>query len=192
MPTRLTFAPALVAVIAAGAAATYVPMHTWGALRTSLLPAMSVIAAAILVRLNRGFPFNNADQFTLEEARRLVASIVGIVKSLRMLIIAVIVSMLWLAMSPTLAPHVSDFTAKWPIIPADRILSGSIGMLLAYSIFRIFQVVQSDVDLAILQGELLERAIQRKAASQFVATQPADAERGAIAGASGFGRPLSN
>jgi hypothetical protein len=154
-----------------------------------LLPALSVIAAAVLVRLARGLPFSNADQFELDEARRIGAAFVQIAKSLRALFFAALVGMLWLALAPEVAaglgPAVKGTRYEPLLGPA---LSGSVGVILAYTLARMIGVVQGDVSLARLQSSLLEQAVQRKAAARF--DKQIETPSSAIAGQTGFGRPL--
>jgi hypothetical protein len=164
-------------------------MADWGALRASVLPALSVIAAGILVRLARGVPFSNPDQFDVEEARKIGAAFVQVARSLRALIFATLIAMLWLAVAPALAERLNPLISPTLIGPYfEPFLSGTVGFLVAYAVYRMVEVVQGDVSLAITQSSLLEKATQRKAAKKY--EEHVAGATSSIAGQHGFGKPL--
>lgn len=187
---RLTYAPIVIPSAAAVAAAAWLSMADWSGLRPNLLPALSVIAAGVLVRLARGVPFTNPDHFTVEEARQIGAAFVQVARSLRALIYATLVTMLWLAISPTIAEKIAAVATKpnWGI-SIDAALSAIVGFLITYVVIRMVEVVQGDVSLAVTQRSLLEKAVERKAAATFENSRSQNAES-SIAGQSGFGKPL--
>jgi hypothetical protein len=186
---RVGYASVLIPIATGVAAGTWISMSDWGTLRASVLPALSVIAAGILVRLARGVPFSNPDQFEVEEARKIGAAFVQIARSLRALIFATLIAMLWLALSPTLAERLNPVIAPTWIGPYfEPFLSGTVGLLVAYAVWRMVEVVQGDVSLAITQSSLLEKATQRKAAKKY--EERIAGATSSITGRHGFGRSL--
>jgi hypothetical protein len=187
---RLSYSSLLIPVAFGAASGAWVSVSAWGELRSNLLPALSVIAAGVLVRLARGIPFSNPDQFEVQEARRISAAFVQVVRSLRALIYAILVAMLWLAVIPSLAQQLDPAISKTAFGRfLNPTLSATVGLVVAYAITRMIEVVQGDVSLAILQQSLLVKATERKAAAAFQATTDLDATS-TIAGQSRFGKPL--
>jgi hypothetical protein len=54
---KLKLTPVLVPGLVAAAAAVSIRVSTWDSIKVSLITALSVAAAAALVRLSRGLPF---------------------------------------------------------------------------------------------------------------------------------------
>lgn len=186
---RLSYSSILIPVAVSAASGAWVSVSAWGDLRFNLLPALSVIAAGVLVRLARGIPFSNPDQFEVEEARRISAAFVQVVRSLRALIYATLVAMLWLAVAPSLAQQLDPVISKMAFGRfLNPTLSATIGLVVAFAITRMIEVVQGDVSLAILQQSLLVKATERRAAAAFQATITSD-PTSPIAGQPRFGQP---
>ena len=187
---KLTIAPLAVPVLIAGVAAWIVPVLAWDQWRTGLLPAISVVAGAVLVRLARGFPFTNTDHFTLEDFRRVTAALKKIAKSLRALIAICMGSMVILILAPAISSKAHHSYYIYPDASfTDRCLSFVIGLAISYVFVRALQIVDSDISLLQLQTEVLDRVISRRNAKNMEEAVAPD-RTGAIAGAEGYGRSL--
>ncbi|MBH5372962.1 hypothetical protein [Bradyrhizobium glycinis] len=135
-------------------------------MKAGLLVALSVMAAGVLVRLARGLPFTSADHYEVDEVRRLTKAVEQIMRSLKLLILAVLLAMIVLV---TAASVLEAFNRHMPAFchwvgPA---LSGTIGLLLAYVCIRMWQVIRGDQELTSLQSKFIVRAVERKQAARF-------------------------
>jgi len=160
-PTHL-----LVPVVGAVVAALMVSVDFWDTSKASILTALSVIGAGVLVRLARGLPFTNADQFEVEEARKISSAIKQSIRALRILIIIILATMVSLVICKGV---LSEFLILWPkagSAPAS-VISGIVGLLLSYILIRIAAVIQGDVGLVDLQSEYFVKAVERKQAERF-------------------------
>lgn len=162
---------------------------TWSELKSSLLPAFTVIGAAVLVRLARGLPISSAENFELDEVRAIASGYLTLSRYLRALILVVLATMAWIGFGPMgvlkLAPTLRHFHL---LTVASSLVSASVGGLITYCGVRMAQVVQQDVVLTRLQGELLERAVQRRIAKNF--EQSVEVKSAPIAGRAGFGQVM--
>lgn len=187
---KVQAAPLALPAVAAIACGSFMSVDTWEQLRTAIIPGISVVAAAVLVRLARGLPFTNADHFTLAQFRDVRAKLEGNAGKLRMLIFISMTSIVSLIAAPLVLGMVRRATASGLITGlADSALSALTASAVAYSFVRVIEVVQSDVGLLKLQGKIIEGAITRKNAATFE-KQVEDAPKPGIAGSSSFGRPL--
>ncbi|WP_432284957.1 hypothetical protein SLT36_26125 [Aminobacter sp. BA135] len=141
----------------------------WDAAKPSLLTAMSVIAAGVLVRLARGLPFNNPDQFALDEARQIASAIRQSIRALRALIAVIFSAMGSLVFAKAINTAMVAATFV-PVKVAPYIepgISAVVGFLLTYVFVRIFAVIKGDVSLTDLQTDLLVKSVERKQAERF-------------------------
>ena len=159
---RFRFFQRLILPTLAGIAAWFaVPLSFWDSARAGLLTALSVLAAAVLVRLARGLPFTNADHFEVEEIRQVTGSMKQIMSSLFALIIVILVSMFLMVFSQKVADITYAIMPTGPI-PTEKTLSAFISFILGYVVARIIAVVRSDVGLVELQSKFLIRAVEQK------------------------------
>jgi hypothetical protein len=161
---RTIFVPLLIGAACSG----WVSVDFWDASRQALLVCLSVIAAGVLVRLARALPFTVADQYELDEIRSLTSAVSQIARSLRALLIAVLVGMIGLVVAKPLL----DFAAATPVLAEHLALAGSsisglLGVVIGYVFFRMLQVVSSDQSLTELQSKFIVRAVERKQAERF-------------------------
>lgn len=157
-------------IFAAATAEAFVSVEFWDASKAAILTALSVIGAGVLVRLARGLPFTNADQFQVEEARKIAAAIKMSIRALRVLIIVILGTMVSLVV---IKGVVSAIALRWPNaeVTTNEIASGIIGLLLGYILVRITAVIQGDVGLVDLQSEYFVKAVERKQAERFEKAQ---------------------
>lgn len=184
-------APALMLAVPLGiGSALVVPMTTWVDLRTAVLPALSVIGAAVLVRLARGFPFTNADHFTLPEFRRTADKLRDIAHKLRTMMIVCLAAMGQIIIYPSLLAFVARQPLPGLLVGTmEAFMSGALAAATVYAFVRIIEVIQIDVALLKLQARLLENVIAAKNAKAFEKELEAQPP-GKIAGAETYGRQL--
>ena len=184
-------APAIVASVPLGIASAFVvPMHAWETMRGGLLPALSVIAGAVLVRLARGFPFTNADRFTLNQFRRTADSLKDVAYKLRTMMFVCLSGMAGLVIFPPFLDYMDRGSLPAVVLCCIQgTMSGLLAAATVYAFVRMMEVTQIDLTLLKLQAKLLEDFIAAKNAKAF--EQEIEARPpGKIAGASAFGRPL--
>lgn len=153
---------------AGGIAAWLVSIAFWDTSKQGLLVGLSVIAAGVLVRLARGLPFTNADQYELDEIRGLTAAMSQIARSLRVLVKAVLSGMIGLVVAKPLLAFVQSVDAfsryeAW----FERSMSFFLGFAITYVLWRMLQVVKGDQDLTELQSRFVVRSVERRQAKLF-------------------------
>ena len=159
----------LIPVACAGLAWAEVSVAFWESAKPSLMVALSVIAAGVLLRLARGLPFTNPDHFEISEARKIAAAMRSSARALRALIFAVFTTMMALVFAPSIALSLNRFLENHPdlqsyILPATSAL---IAFLLTYVFVRIATVIQGDIALIDMQSKLLENAVAQKQGKRF-------------------------
>jgi hypothetical protein len=166
----------------------WVSAEFWDGSKQALLVCLSVIAAGVLVRLARALPFTTADQYELDEIRRLTKAVAQIARSLRVLLIAVLVGMIGLVVARPVVAGTKD-TAIFAAFGAqiEGLISGILGFVFAYVLFRMLQVVRGDQDLTDLQSGFVVRAVERKQADRFTKRQEGSAP---FRQPEDFGKPL--
>jgi len=167
---KIRWSHLLIPLVGGALASANASIAFWTTAKPSLLTALSVIAAGVLVRLARGLPFSNVDQFTVEEARAVAKSIKRSVRALRALIFVVFATMAVIVFADPLLGGVtklltffqliSGFSTIW--LDPQSIVSGLIGLMLVYVFVRVFAVIGGDVGLVDLQSKYLVTATERK------------------------------
>jgi len=185
---RVSVPAVVLPVICAALSAWLISLSGWESLRTAVIPAISMIAAAVLVRLARGLPFTNPDHFSLGQFRDVAAKLEVNARHLRALIWvcigAVVAITIGAPLYRQLPPAAPGF--GWVAIATELVVSAGIGFLVSYSFVRIFEVVQSDVLLLKLQSKIIEGVIAQKNAKAFE-KERGENPAGEIAGAGSFG-----
>jgi hypothetical protein len=160
----------LLPVVGAAAAAKLASVTFWDGSKAPLLTALSVIAAGVLVRLARGMPFTNPDQFELDEVRQIAAATKKSIRALRALIVIVFLCMGSVVFAKAVAEAGAAYLATHlpDLVPyAEPAVSAFVGFLLTYVFVRIFAVIRGDVSLVDLQAQLLVKAVERKQSDRF-------------------------
>ncbi len=182
----------LIPIASGVASGSLISLATWEQLRTPLLPAISVVAAAVLVRLARGLPFTNADHFSLDDFRSVASKLEQNARKLRALIFVCLGALVGLIVFPGL-PKLALFPIlpyfEWAPAAINLGLSAILGGTVVYAFTRVVEVVHSDVSLLKLQSKIMENVIAAKNAKAFEKQREA-AGSTPIAGSAGFGRPL--
>ena len=185
-----TWPPVVAPIAAAVFAWLWVSTAQWSSLATGLLPAFSVVAGAVLVRLSRGVPFTNADHFTPDEAEAVTEAVKKVVRSLRSLIVVVLGTMLSLVVVPRAVSALArEVLTRGAAGLLDAVTSAILGALCAYVFVRVLQVVWGDVSLVDLQATTLVKAVRRKSVKAFddsLATGAAEPFKTPA----GYGKPL--
>lgn len=145
----------------------------WNEMRPSILVALSVVAAGVLVRLARGLPFSNPEQFALDEVRRVTAAYKLSVRALRALVAVLFCAALMLAFSSILTEFLQAQTLNYPDVNTriESIVSALTAFILVFVFVRIFAVVNADVSLVDMQSESLVKFVERRQGAQFQETQ---------------------
>lgn len=192
-PMKVSAAPLLLPLAGAACAAALVPVAEWELLRPALLPATSIIAGAVLVRLARGLPFTNADHFSLAQFRSISGKLEENARKLRALIFVCLAGVAMLVVAPDVLKALMLIPAlpRWALSFADRGISAIIAALQIYTFARIVEVVHSDVSLLRLQSKILETVIANKNAAVFTKAIDASSKTGVV-GLENFGRPLQH
>jgi len=186
---RLTLPPIVIPVGVGLLAASAVPLHVWSGLTSSLLPCISVVGAAVFVRLARGLPFNNPDHFAdRKEAKETADIIIKIARALERLIYIVLICMALLVLSAPLQKVIaeriiSDSATNY----IESVYSGILGLSVSFVFVRMLQIVRSDISLAKKQRDIVVGVIDRKNAKSFESALPPPESRN-IAGQENFGR----
>ena len=161
---RLTRLPVVATLAAAAISAALVGVGTWDKTKTGLLAALSVIAAAALVRLARGLPFTNPDHLEPDEVEQVTGAVQQLARSLRAFLGIVLAAMVLLVLAQPLANLVERLWLVEPAKAAIRMgLSATVGGALGYVLVRLWQVVGSDLSLLDKQSTFMVRAVHRKA-----------------------------
>lgn len=163
MVTRL---PIVTSLVAGAICAAIVDVYGWEIARTWVIPALSIVGAAVLVRLARGVPITNPDHIRTEDIDAVTEAFTSLARSLRTLLFVVIAAIILVgAVSP-----MASFLAR--VAPVDfdygnRAASGFVGLTVGYCFARILQIAQSDVSIANLQAKILREAVARREAKSF-------------------------
>lgn len=143
------------------------PEH-WDEIRQGLMFALSLLGAAVLVRLARGMPVTNTDFFEVDEMRNLTAAVTKVYRSLIFLLSAIVVSLVGLVFIGTFIKFVASLAT---IEASERMAlqqgaSAVLVTLIAYALSRTISLVRGDYDLVKLQARLMERVVERRHASE--------------------------
>lgn len=171
---RLKIAPVLVPVIVAAFAAATVRVSNWDGIKTGLITALSVAAAAALVRLSRGLPFTTASHFETEEIEKITRAVIQLARSLRSFLAVTVLTMGLLLLTTPALEHARPWAASPAVLWGGRLFSALIGALLAYVVVRLFQIVSSDLSLLSEQSRFMVRAVQREDAKKRLSELPSD------------------
>jgi hypothetical protein len=160
---RVKLAPVLLPGFAAAVAAVGIRVSTWDSVKVSLITALSVAAAAALVRLARGLPFTAASQFEPSEIEQITGAVIQLARSLRAFLAITVLSMIVLIAVAPLIEYANQAQGTAVAWWGGRLLSGFVGGLLAYVVVRLFQIVASDLSLLNEQSRFLVRAVRKEA-----------------------------
>ncbi len=156
---------AVVTLLVAGLFAWAVPLvRLFGAVQP-LIVALSIMVAAVFVRLNRGMPTLEWKSLEPEKRKELTASIVAVTAEYAWIIGINAAALIGLV---TLSVIGADDAALWPEIER-RIAAGLVGGLVALCAARMAYVVWRDIDIVRLQKRLIDGAAEKESLEREVA-----------------------
>lgn len=148
----------VVTLLAAGLFAWGVPLtRLYGAFQP-LVVALSIMVAAVFVRLNRGIPSLEWKSLDPDKRKDLTASIVSVTTEYGWIIGINAVSLTGLV---TLSVIGTAEVAWWPE-SARRVVAGAVGGLVTLCAARMAYVVWRDIDIVRLQKYLIDGAASRE------------------------------
>ncbi|KZD21363.1 hypothetical protein [Tardiphaga robiniae] len=171
---KLKIAPVLVPIVVAAISAATVRVSTWDTIKTGLITALSVAAAAALVRLSRGLPFTTASHFETEEIEKITRAVIQLARSLRSFLAVTVLTMGLLLLTAPALELARPWAGSLPVQWGGRCFSALIGAVLAYVVVRLFQIVSSDLSLLGEQSRFMVRAVQREDAKKRLAEIPTE------------------
>lgn len=145
-----------------------------------LVTATSIMAAGVLVRLNRGMPTLDWKGLAPADREKLTTAIVDLNSEyVAILAIGALLAGSLVALM-IIGPASAAGVTGWPE-PAQRVTTGTVGMLLGLSVVRVAYVVWRDLDVVKLQKALIDNAAANELRS--IATEEAGRKVEAIRGA---------
>lgn len=148
----------VVTLLVAGLFAWAVPLaRLFGAFQP-LIVALSIMVAAVFVRLNRGMPTLEWKSLDPNKRKDLTASIVSVTTEYGWIIGINAVTLVWLVTLSVIG--VTD-AALWPE-SARRVAAGTVGGLVTPCAARMAYVVWRDIDIVRLQKRLIDGAALRE------------------------------
>lgn len=183
---RVTRLPIVVSLASAALCGVMVDIYAWETGRLWLIPALSIVAAAVLVRMARGLPVTNPDHVRPEEVNEVAGAFTSLVRSLRTLFCVVLITIVVVGVASPLATRLADiWTSPWDF--GNRVGSSLVGTFVGFAFARMVQVAQSDVSITDLQARLLKAAVARKEAKSF---EEDSMQPSAFKTPEGYGKPL--
>lgn len=139
----------------------------WNGVRQPLILALSLIGAAVLFRLARGFPVTDNWGIEVDEARKLTAAVVKVHKSLIVLFASILISIIFLAFTEFVMSTVNELVSLEESTREHlrQVWTGTIFFLVTYAIGRTIALVAGDYDLVKLQCQFFKRAVERRHAN---------------------------
>lgn len=155
----------VVTLIVAGLFAWAVPLvRLFGAFQP-LIVALSIMVAAVFVRLNRGMPTLEWKSLDPDRRKELTASIVSVTIEYGWIICINAAALIGLV---TLSVIGADAAAMWPE-EARRAVAGAVGGLVTLCAARMAYVVWRDIDIVRLQKRLIDGAASKESDARELA-----------------------
>ncbi|WP_309628357.1 hypothetical protein [Brevundimonas sp.] len=137
----------------------FVPLEQMLGGLQSVVTALSIVTAAVFVRLNRGMPTLDWKSLTIDERKRLTRAIVELTKEY-----AVIVAINGLLLLVAVGLITAGIQGVSHLLPAAQIaFSAVVGFLSGLCIARMAYVVWRDFDIVCLQRKLVDESGEREA-----------------------------
>jgi hypothetical protein len=150
-------------VVAAGVFGWAVPLLRLFDAFQPMIVALSIMIAAVFVRLNRGMPTLEWKSIDPAERKRLTSKIVDLAAEYGWIIAIDAVALIGLLTLAVVGK--ADVTATW-LSWTQRIVSGAIGGVATLSIARMVYVVWRDIDVVRLQKQVIDGAASRESTEQ--------------------------
>lgn len=149
MARAITIAATLVS---AGLFAWVVPLARLFDAFQPMITALSIMIAAVLVRLNRGMPTLEWKSLDPQKRKDLTTAIVGVTTEYGWIIGVIAVVLAWLVALDVIGKTDAGQWPEW----GRRLVSGSIGAFGSVCVARMGYVVWRDIDIARLQKQLID------------------------------------
>lgn len=125
-----------------------------------MIVALSIMVAAVFVRLNRGMPSLEWKSVDANLRSSLTSKLYELSKEYGLIIFIIFVTIATLVTLSTIG--IGEIN-KWPP-RIQRITSGSVGFLFSLSLLRIAYVIWRDIDIVKLQKKLIDTSASAEAA----------------------------
>ena len=175
-------------IVAASLAAAFawwlMPLRIWKPAIPSLLVALSMLGAAVLVRMARNVPISSPTAFDEADLKAFFDALENLATRLFAIFVQV-VALVVVVIGCSIALEYSHLIPDWNRI--DPILSSSLAFLLVWVFSRLIAMVHGDIGFVRLQRRVLENALKRtrEAEAAAKAEQPVAWKSGG-----GYGRAL--
>lgn len=166
---RLQWSHILVPLSVGVACSVLTTAATWTEVSQTLLGAVSIVSAGVLVRLARGVPFSAIDVLNTEEARKLAYSIKKSVRALRALLLVCFVAVLSLVFIKQIEAGFTWLASTHWLPFSDHVdyVSLTLPFILSFVFMRTYAVVDGDIQIADIQADILIRKRGKDAADAF-------------------------
>jgi hypothetical protein len=163
----------LVAALATGyLSAHYIPISVWQPIFPGLLVALSMLGAAVLVRLARNAPITAPAAFDEEDLKRFFDSLEELNRRLFWIFLQAVAAIFFVLFAIIVSSYGGALFGFAEVAPS--ICSGALGFVLIWLVTRVVAMAKGDIGFVKLQRRVLENALarQRKAtADKIVAAE---------------------
>jgi hypothetical protein len=151
---------ALAALAAAAAARVYVPLGVWTPAFPALLVSLSMLGAAVLVRLARNAPITTPAAFDDADLRRFFDTLEELSHRLFWIFIQVVLSLFVVIFSVIVSDAATKTPAAWQTLSSW--CSSVLAFLLVWLLWRVIAMAKGDIGFLKLQRQILEHALERQ------------------------------
>lgn len=150
----------LLATAAGVLSARYISLATWQPVFPGLLVALSMLGAAVLVRLARNAPITTPTAFDDEDLRRFFNALEELNRRLFWIFLQAIASIFVVLLALVLTSHKGSIFGFGNEICAA--CSGALGFVLVWLLMRVIAMARGDIGFVKLQRQVLENALARQ------------------------------
>ena len=176
------------AALTAGWATTrYVPLSIWQPVFPGMLVALSMLGAAVLVRLARNAPITAPTAFDEEDLKRFFDALEELNRRLFWIFLQAVAAIFITLLAIVVSSYKGTFFGYSGVISSG--CSGLLGLLLVWIPTRVIAMARGDIGFVRLQREVLQNALarQRKAAADKIVAGTVETRS-----PGGYGRALTN
>lgn len=176
---------AVVALAGGYVTARYVPLAVWQPVFPGMLVALSMLGAAVLVRLARNAPITAPTAFDDDDLKRFFNTLEELNKRLFWIFLQAVVAIFIVLFAIVLSSYKGSVFGYSFVLA--KVCSGLLGLLLIWLITRVIAMAKGDIGFVKLQREILQNALNRQrklAAEKIVPAEVVQRSPG------GYGQPL--
>jgi hypothetical protein len=158
---------ALLCALAVGyVSARYIPLSIWKPVFPGMLVALSMLGAAVLVRLARNAPITAPAAFDDQDLKRFFDSLEELNRRLFWIFLQAVTAIFVVLFSVVSSDYHGTLFGYARIV--SSVCSGLLGFILIWLVSRVIAMAMGDIGFVRLQREVLENALarQRKSASE--------------------------